>query len=129
MKRLLIPTLALLLSSGAAHADAAGTWRTSALNDGSSALIEIRACDGAPHTYCGTIVEIFNFPNQDRLGEIVLRGMEAKDSQSYAGGEIYAPDEDKWYSSKMKVDNNTLEVSGCVLGGLICRSQTWTKAS
>jgi len=33
----------------------------------------------------------------------------------------------KTYSGKAKVTSARLELSGCVLGGLICRSQTWTK--
>ncbi|WP_102957799.1 DUF2147 domain-containing protein [Mangrovicella endophytica] len=33
----------------------------------------------------------------------------------------------KEYSGKGKIDGGTLSVSGCVLGGLICRSQSLTR--
>ena len=46
---------------------------------------------------------------------------------SYSGGTIWAPDVDKKYASKMKINGATLVVSGCVAGGLICRGQDWTK--
>ena len=33
----------------------------------------------------------------------------------------------KTYTGKMTFAGKTMQLSGCVLGGLICRSQTWAK--
>ena len=42
-------------------------------------------------------------------------------------GTITDPDSDKTYNGKASVTGSALKMSGCVLGGLICKSQTWTK--
>lgn len=49
-----------------------------------------------------------------------------------AGGGKYAgtitdPETDKTYNGKASLSGSSLKMSGCVLGGLICKSQTWTK--
>jgi len=44
--------------------------------------------------------------------------------------QLYNPQDGKTYTGKLKVlTPTTLQLSGCVFGGLICRSQTWTKAN
>jgi uncharacterized protein (DUF2147 family) len=47
-------------------------------------------------------------------------------SNKYAGS-ITDPETDKTYSGKATLSGTSLKMSGCVLGGLICKSQTWTK--
>ena len=42
-------------------------------------------------------------------------------------GKITDPAKDKTYSGKASVSGSTMKMSGCVLGGLICRSQTWSR--
>lgn len=42
-------------------------------------------------------------------------------------GMAWAADRDKTYASTMTLSGDTLAVAGCVLGGLICRSQAWTR--
>lgn len=44
----------------------------------------------------------------------------------YAGS-ITDPANDKTYSGKATLSGTSLKMSGCVLGGLICKSQTWHK--
>ena len=49
-----------------------------------------------------------------------------------SGGDGYAgtitdPESDKTYNGKATLTGGSLKLSGCVLGGLICKSQTWTK--
>lgn len=41
---------------------------------------------------------------------------------------LYNPENGKTYTGKLKLENaNSMRVSGCVLGGLICGGQTWSK--
>ncbi|TIU33013.1 MAG: DUF2147 domain-containing protein, partial [Mesorhizobium sp.] len=40
---------------------------------------------------------------------------------------ITDPETDKTYSGKATISGASLKMSGCVLGGLICKSQTWHK--
>jgi uncharacterized protein (DUF2147 family) len=36
-------------------------------------------------------------------------------------------EKNKTYSGKASVSGSTLTVAGCVLGGLLCKSESWTK--
>lgn len=43
-------------------------------------------------------------------------------------GSIYNYEDGQTYSGKVKVVNaNAIEIGGCVMGGMICQSKTWTK--
>ncbi|TIN35770.1 MAG: DUF2147 domain-containing protein [Mesorhizobium sp.] len=42
-------------------------------------------------------------------------------------GTITDPETDKTYSGKATLSGTSLKMSGCVLGGLICKTQTWHK--
>ena len=50
----------------------------------------------------------------------------AAGSNSYTG-KITDPDTDKTYTGKATLSGNSLKMKGCVLGGLLCKSQTWTR--
>lgn len=44
-------------------------------------------------------------------------------------GHVFVPDMGRrFYSTITKPDENTLKISGCILGGFICRSQIWHRA-
>ena len=44
-------------------------------------------------------------------------------------GRLFLPDEGKSYvSSIQQLSTNAIKVSGCILGGWICRSQVWHRA-
>ncbi len=42
-------------------------------------------------------------------------------------GKVTDPANDKTYNGKATLSGTVLKMSGCVLGGLFCRSQKWTK--
>ena len=42
-------------------------------------------------------------------------------------GQVNKLDEGKTYNGKASVSGNTLSLSGCVLGGLICKSESLTR--
>ena len=118
----------LVLASATASiqaADIKGIWITEKSDKGSSMAVEIVDCEDK---LCGTAVEVFDAPNQDSVGLEIIKGMRKKSDTAYTKGKIYAPDTKKWYKSKMSLQgDDKLKVSGCVLGGMICRSQTWTR--
>jgi uncharacterized protein (DUF2147 family) len=59
------------------------------------------------------------------IGTTLLRGYRANGSAQWAG-QVYVPDRKaSYYSTIQLLDAQTLKVSGCILGGLICKSQTW----
>jgi uncharacterized protein (DUF2147 family) len=44
-------------------------------------------------------------------------------------GQLYNYKDGKTYSGKMSFQGQAMKLSGCVFGGLICRSQTWAKVN
>ncbi len=107
-----LATGGLLAMAGAAAADPIeGNWRT-----GSGETAVIAACGSA---YCITL----------RSGEYSGRQigqMTPGDAGKYRG-EITVPSEDKTYRGRATLAGDTLTMSGCVLGGLICRGEDWAR--
>ena len=120
---------ALLVAGHAAMADpAVGLWQTERNDDGNLAHVEVAPC-GAK--LCGTMVRAFGADNQPisspSTGRNLVWDMEPRGDGAYADGRIWDPGSDRTYRSRMKLDGDRLEVSGCVAGGLLCRSQTWIR--
>ena len=113
---------ATFLTAGIAHADITGTWRTEP-KDGATLDVEITVCGEA---MCGHVVGVGGGADASLIGTQIIKGMSGSDKAGYSGGQIYAPDTEKWYRSKIARAGDDLKVSGCVFGGVICRSQTWT---
>jgi uncharacterized protein (DUF2147 family) len=55
-----------------------------------------------------------------------IGSLKASGGNKYSGT-ITDPANDKSYSGTGTLSGSTLKMSGCVLGGLICKSQTWNK--
>ncbi len=124
-----IPTvaIALVFASGAAFADPVeGLWKTQPDDRGNFGHVEIYSCGAA---LCGVIRKAFDPKGAERpsdnIGKRMIWDMEPRGDGDYRGGKIWAPDRDKTYSSRMSLEGDNLEVSGCVLG--ICREQTWSR--
>ena len=112
LRRMTMTAAALMLAIGAAYADPIeGNWRT---QSGETALIS--DCGGG---FCITL----------KTGKYKGKGigkMSAEGGGAYSGS-ITDPAKDKTYSGSGTLSGSSLKMKGCVLGGLICRSQTWTK--
>jgi uncharacterized protein (DUF2147 family) len=124
--------LALLgLPAQAQSPDPSGTW----LTQSGDTRVRIAKCGAA---LCGIIVSSTyqkDVNNSDpKLRERSMVGVQMISDIRPTGdgfsGQLYNPQDGKTYTGKLKVMSpTTLQLSGCVLGGLICRSQTWTKAN
>jgi uncharacterized protein (DUF2147 family) len=124
--------LALLaLPAQAQSSDPSGTW----LTQSGDTRVRIAKCGAA---LCGIIVSSTyqkDVNNSDpKLRERSMVGVQMISDIRPTGdgfsGQLYNPQDGKTYTGKLKVMSpTTLQLSGCVLGGLICRSQTWTKAN
>lgn len=53
-------------------------------------------------------------------------GLLINDQGRYSG-KITDPETNRTYRGKAKINGRSMQMSGCVLGGLICQSQTWSK--
>jgi len=106
-----------------AFADITGSWLSAKNDEGKQISVEIYNCG---ELICGKITAVHNSDNTSIIGTEIIENMAKKSDSKYSGGRIYAPDDEKWYKSKIKVkDENTLKVSGCV--AVFCRSQIWTR--
>jgi uncharacterized protein (DUF2147 family) len=121
----------LALPAQAQSADPSGTW----LTQSGDTRVRIARC-GAE--YCGTIAASTyqkDTNNADpKLRERNIVGVRMiwdlrPEGDGYTG-QLYNPQDGKTYTGKLKVTSpKTLQLSGCVFGGLICKSQTWTKVN
>ncbi len=120
----------LLLASLPAQAeDILGTW----LSQSGETRVRFSPCGGA---FCGVIVWVskpgkdVNNPDAAKrersLVGIPMVTMKPQGGASYSG-RLYNYQDGKTYSGKAKVTAAGLELSGCVLGGLLCKTQTWTR--
>ena len=131
-KKILCALLVAGTPGSAAFAEAqeiAGTY----VNESGRTKVRISECSVG---VCGTIVWMnkpvndVNNPDESKRNRSVV-GIQAvtlkqTGSGTYAGT-LYDPESGKTYSGKAKVAGNAVELSGCVMGGLICKSSIWRK--
>ncbi|GKY89438.1 DUF2147 domain-containing protein [Sinisalibacter aestuarii] len=126
MKKTLLAA-ALALAPGLALADPVhGMWKTE-VDDGSYAYVEMAACSGGKT--CGWIRRTFDDTGEydsENIGKALVINMENTGDGQYRGS-VWRPANDKIYIGKMELAGNTLSLSGCVAGGLLCKAQTWTR--
>jgi uncharacterized protein (DUF2147 family) len=133
--------IALMPIAPARAADPMGTW----LTQDKKGKIKITNCGGA---ICGNLVWISE-PNDPETGQpktdvhnpdaskqsrplvgiqIVL-GMKPT-SPDHWEGQVYNAEDGGIYSGSFTMTGqNTAELKGCVMGGLICKGQTWTRTN
>ena len=127
MKTLALTLAATLGFAGAAFADPLeGRWATAADDNGNRGLVEVAPCGAA---LCGTLIAAFDGSGQqiqtDNIGRQIIFDTTPQGGGEYRG-QVYSPDRDKTYNSRLQLNGNQLSVSGCVLG--ICRDGgTWTR--
>ena len=63
------------------------------------------------------------------IGTALLRSYHAT-TRGHWTGEVYVPDmQSTFYSTITMVDPQTLNIKGCILGGLLCKSQLWRRVA
>lgn len=126
MKNILISLAAIVGFAGAAFADPLeGSWRTET-DDGAYAYVTIAPCGAA---LCGVIARTFNASGEyqsENIGRQIVINMAPQGGTAYEG-QVWRPSNDKIYLGKMDLNGNSVQLRGCVAGGLICASQTWTR--
>jgi uncharacterized protein (DUF2147 family) len=133
--------LGLVAATPATAGDPRGNWMT----DDGKAKIAIASCGGA---LCGNIVALTE-PNDPATGKPKTDSNNpdaAKRTRSLVGiqividmkpdsadkwkGQVYNAEDGKTYSGSITlVDAKTLTLQGCALGGLLCKSRTWTRTN
>lgn len=128
-------TLALLSAPARAEAPGGasldGTW----LTESHETQVRFAPCGTSQ---CGTIVWMKQ-PHADTanpdaakrsrslVGTVFVYDLKP-DGAKHWSGQLYNFENGKTYSGTLEMkEAGVLKLSGCVLGGLICRSQTWTR--
>jgi len=128
MKKLLIAAVALLVAAPAFAADPVwGIWKTE-VDDGAYAYVEMKGCNGGKT--CGWEIRSFHDNGEEYqsefIGTVLVIDMENKGGGAYKGS-VFRPSNGKTYIGKMELNGNSLQLDGCVLGGLFCAGQIWTR--
>ena len=113
--------VATFLAPAPAVADPSGTW----LRENGNARVRIAKCGDA---FCGTLVWVKDPDSPSKVGQRVFYEMKESGANAYAG-KAFNPEDGKTYSGKMSLSGSSMTTSGCVLGGMICRSVNWKKVN
>ena len=138
-----VSTASLMLATfgnTATAADALGTWFTGE----KESQVRIVNCGGA---LCGNLVWLkepndpaTGRPKTDKnnadagkqsrplLGVPIVLAMKPSGSGQWTG-QVYNASDGKTYSGNMSLSGGTLTTQGCAMGGLICKSSTWTRSN
>jgi uncharacterized protein (DUF2147 family) len=133
--------LALLATAPARAADPVGTW----LTGDKKGKVKIVNCGGA---ICGTLSWLAepndpetHQPKTDKynkdtgkqsrplLGVAIVLGMKPAGDDKWQGQVYNAEDGGTYTGSFTMTGANTANLKGCVMGGLLCKSQTWTRSN
>ena len=104
-------------SSLAASVD--GVWMRT---DG-AAKVQFAPCGSAE---CGSIVWLKKSDGRATIGERVFFGMAQTASNTWAGT-AHNPEDGNDYDGTMTLSGSRLTTQGCAMGGMICKSQTWSR--
>jgi uncharacterized protein (DUF2147 family) len=132
--------LCLGLSVPASAGDPNGTW----LTEGGKSRVRIAPCGGA---ICGSITWLrepndeTGKPKTDKnnadaakrgrplIGVPIVLSMKPSGTDKWAG-QVYNAEDGKTYSGSVTLTGATsLKLEGCVMGGMICKGQTWTRVN
>jgi len=97
----------LIMTAGALADPIEGTWKRS-----NGTLIKYAGSGG---NYCGTVL------NGEYKGKSI--GCMSGSNGKYKG-KVNKLDEGKTYSGKATISGGTMKLSGCVAGGIICKSES-----
>ena len=110
----------VMLSGAAFAADVNGEW----LRADGVTKVRFSPCGAA---VCGAVSWLKDQNGPAKVGQKVFFDMKPNGENSWAG-KAFNPDDGKEYSGKMTLSGDSLTTSGCVFGGLICKSYNWTRS-
>ena len=124
--RLVTSTTALafiaLGSTAAFAADPYGTW----LRPSTGATVDFYDCGGK---LCAKIVGQKDAAKKATIGKVIMSGAAKTGANSWKGS-LLNVDNGQTYSGVVTLESaKALKLEGCVLGGIICTGETWTKVN
>lgn len=119
MHRIALVLAAVLVSNAALAQQATGLW----LRENGASHVRIAPCGEA---LCGFVAWVKDPERASEIGLKVFYDMKASGSGTWEG-QAFNPEDQKTYTGKMVLEGEALKTSGCVFGGLICKSVNWTR--
>jgi uncharacterized protein (DUF2147 family) len=121
-------SVAMALATSTPDEAIEGYW----LHPDGAIIIRVEGCGDA---YCGTVTWATRKARLDArsgvdslVGAQLLSGFR-QNSHGVWKGQIYIPDQDMRVSGRLQpLDSNRLKLSGCTFGGLLCKTQVWTRS-
>lgn len=104
-----------VVASTSAFAGPQGTWKRS-----NGAHIKVFNCGG------GIGMRVVKSPSPKKVGKTIMCGAKKSGANKWKGS-VLNLDDNQRYSGYVKLNGNSLTLSGCVLGGLICKNDTWSR--
>jgi uncharacterized protein (DUF2147 family) len=105
-----------------------GVWH----NPKNSVAVKTGACGDK---LCGWVIRANDQAQADAreggtpklIGTALLREYRPSGRRKWSG-QIYVPDMGRTFGSTITlVDSNTIDVKGCLIGGFLCKTQTWRR--
>ncbi len=122
MKKMFLAAAMLGLCASPALADPVGTW----LRENGESRIRVAKCGDA---LCGTVSWLKDPATaKSKIGQRVIFDMKPNGANAWAG-QAFNPEDGKNYTGKMNLSGSTLTTAGCVAGGFICRSVSWSRVN
>jgi uncharacterized protein (DUF2147 family) len=101
--------------------DVTGTW----LRDTGASRVRFAKCGEA---MCGTLAWLKDTSGPAKVGQRIFHDMKPSGPGKWSGS-AFNPEDGKTYSGTMTLAGDSLTTSGCVMGGMICRSVKWSRAN
>ena len=99
--------------------DVHGVWT----RDDGAVKVEFSSCGNA---VCGAVSWLKHGAGPAKVGQRVFFDMMQSDQITWTG-KAFNPDDGRTYSGRMVLSGKKLKTSGCVLGGLICKTVVWVR--
>ena len=110
-------TVGIALGAGTALAASPnGTW----LRSSTGAHVQVFSCGG------GLGMKVTKSPDKAKVGKQIMCGAK-KTADNRWEGNLLNLDDGQTYAGIVQLKGATLDLSGCVLGGLICKTDAWTR--
>ncbi|MEL6297127.1 MAG: DUF2147 domain-containing protein [Pseudomonadota bacterium] len=106
----------MLAAPTIASADPSGTW----LRPSTGGKIQAFKCGG------GLGLRVTASKTKAHVGKRIMCGAKKTGANRYEGS-IRNLEDGKTYSGKVVIKGRKMDLSGCVLGGLVCKTDTWRK--
>jgi uncharacterized protein (DUF2147 family) len=120
IQRLALGAVVLTSAATLAHAgDPTGTWT----RPSTGTVVKFYNCGS---NLCAKIVGVKDKAKQGTVGTVIMSGA-AKSGENTWKGDLLNTEDGQTYSGVVTLTGGGLSLKGCVLGGIVCKGETWVK--